>query len=321
MIYLLFLAAAMIELLGITISVIGVGQLVGMNLIIILMAISFDIGKIATVSSLQRNWKTLNWVMRIYGGMAIAVTMCITSFGAASYLTSAMQSGIVSVESLNNQIDAMKTEKTRLELRKIQIDNQIANIPPDASTKFRNGIIGTFQAEQDRVTTRLMELETKIPELEMQKITTGGKASGIVSLSKSLNIETNQLIKFIVFLIIFVFDPFAIYLIMSGNHMLLNRNKITDVPVDNREKIPEPEPTKSAAPVIEPPKKQLTSVENEEIIASEHDAPLTIPTVPSILETVEDRASLFENDLNVPSQVVSTYRAKPMVPLHKGVDL
>lgn len=311
----------MIELLGITISVIGVGQLVGMNLIIILMAISFDIGKIATVSSLQRNWKTLNWVMRIYGGMAIAVTMCITSFGAASYLTSAMQSGIVSVESLNNQIDAMKTEKTRLELRKIQIDNQIANIPPDASTKFRNGIIGTFQAEQDRVTTRLTELETKIPELEMQKITTGGKASGLVSLSKSLNIETNQLIKFIVFLIIFVFDPFAIYLIMSGNHMLLNNNKITDVPADNPEKMPEPEPTKPASPVIEPLKKQPAPVENEEIIASEHDAPLTIPTVPSILETVEDRASLFENDLNVPSQVVSTYRAKPMVPLHKGVDL
>lgn len=320
MIYLLFLAAAMIELLGITISVIGVGQLVGMNLIIILMAISFDIGKIATVSSLQRNWKTLNWVMRIYGGMAIAVTMCITSFGAASYLTSAMQSGIVSVESLNNQIDAMKTEKTRLELRKIQIDTQIANIPPDASTKFRNSVIGTFQAEQDRVTTRLTELETKIPELEMQKITTGGKASGLVSLSKSLNIETNQLIKFIVFLIIFVFDPFAIYLIMSGNHMLLNKNKITDAPVDNREEIPEPAPSNPASPINEPPKKQA-AFDNEELIASEHDAPLTIPAVPSILETVEDRASLFENDLNVPSQVVSTYRAKPMVPLHKGVDL
>lgn len=311
MFYLLFFAGALIEILGMTISVIGIGQLVSMNMIIIMMAIAFDIGKIVTVSSLQRNWYTLSWMMKGYGLIAIAVTMTITSFGAAGYLTTALQNGIASVEKLDTKIVFMVAEKTKLEARKKQIDDQIAAIPPDANTRFRNNIISKFENEQANITARINELDKEIPNLQLQKIETGGEASSIVALAKSFNVDTNTAIKYLVFIIIFVFDPFAIYLIMSGNHVMMRSNvKQAVVSNDVVEKDTEGE-------VIIPDPIVEQTVETPEVIESEIPA-LTPTEFRSTLEEVEAPADLFENDINLPSRVISTYANGPQ-PLHVKV--
>lgn len=309
MYYLLFFAGALIEILGMTISVIGIGQLVGMNLIIIMMAIAFDIGKIVTVSSLQRNWGTLSWMMKGYGLIAIAVTMAITSFGAAGYLTTAMQNGIASVEKLDTQIVFMTAEKGKLEARKKQIDDQIAAIPPDANTRFRNNVISKFEIEQATITTRIIELDRQIPELQLRKLEVGGEASSIVSLAKSFNVDTNSAIKYLVFIIIFVFDPFAIYLIMSGNHVMMR--------VNSKERLVSTPPPAGLAP--EPAIRPIVveSVKSPDVIESEIPA-LTPTEFRSTLEDVDAPPDLFENDINLPSRVISTYATGPQ-PLHVKV--
>lgn len=306
MIYFLFIAGILIELLGMTISVIGVGQLVGMNLIIILLAIAFDIGKIATVSSLQRNWDTMGGVMKTYGIMAVLVTMLITSFGAASYLTTAMQGGVSVVEKIDAQVVALKEENARLIVRKKQIDDQIASIPIDATPRQRNQIIGNFQVEQEQVTNRIAEIANKLPQLEIQKIEEGGKASGIVSLSKNLGVPTETLIKYLVVMIIFVFDPFAIYLIMSANMMLISQQKQTITESNSQAVI---------VPKIDEVQTDTTS--REEIVVSEQE--LTDRPAPSILEPLDVREDLFASDLRIPSQVINQYSNKAKTP--KGIDL
>lgn len=310
MYYLLFFAGALIEILGMTISVIGIGQLVGMNMIIILMAIAFDIGKIVTVSSLQRNWTTLSWMMKGYGLIAIAVTMTITSFGAAGYLTTAMQNGIASVEKLDTQIVFMTAEKNKLEVRKKQIDDQIAAIPPDANTKFRNNVISKFETEQETITSRILQLDKEIPDLQLKKLEVGGEASSIVSLAKSFNIDTNSAIKYLVFIIIFVFDPFAIYLIMSGNHVMMQTTSNTKV----NDSLPLP--TESESDVVVQPTIRMPA-DNPEVIESEIPA-LTPTEFRSTLEDVDAPPDLFENDINLPSRVISTYTTGPQ-PLHVKV--
>lgn len=311
MYYLLFFAGALIEILGMTISVIGIGQLVGMNMIIILMAIAFDIGKIVTVSSLQRNWTTLSWMMKGYGLIAIAVTMTITSFGAAGYLTTAMQNGIASVEKLDTQIVFMTAEKSKLEARKKQIDDQIAAIPPDANTKFRNNVISKFQTEQETITSRILQLDKEIPDLQLKKLEVGGEASSIVSLAKSFNIDTNSAIKYLVFIIIFVFDPFAIYLIMSGNHVMMQTASDTKVKPPSS-----PLPTESDSGLVVQPTIKMP-VYGPEVIESEIPA-LTPTEFRSTLEDVDAPPDLFENDINLPSRVISTYTTGPQ-PLHVKV--
>lgn len=307
--YLLFFAGALIELLGMTISVIGVGQLVGMNVIIILMAIAFDIGKIVTVSTLQRNWNSLPGLMRGYGLIAIVVTMMITSFGAAGYLSTAMQNGIAGVEKLDTQIAFLKTEKTKLESRKLQIDAQIAAIPADANTKFRNNIISNFNTEQVQITSRISELDTQLPKLELEKIEIGGKSSSIVSLAKSFGVDTNSAIKYLVFIIIFVFDPFAIYLIMCGNHVMMKYEVVK--PVIREKSVAPTPPTPKMESVVRDPEP------TEPVIESEF-TPLTTDPFRSTLEDVDAPIDLFDNDFNLPSRVVSTYATGPQ-PFHVKV--
>ncbi len=320
MVYLLFVAGALIEILGITISVIGVGQLVGMNLIIILMAVAFDIGKIATVSSLQRNWQSMNFAMRSYGILAILVTMLITSFGAASYLSSSLQAGLVNIETIDTKLKLLTKEQERLQSRKQQIDDQIAAIPIDAPTRLRNSITSNLQQEQEATTARLTELSQQIPILQVEKLEKGGKSSALISLSQSLGIEINALIKYLVFLIIFVFDPFAIYLIMSGNHMLNSRKTETVGAVT----IPQITPESKSSPVqqIISPKvpDNISSIQEDEIV-SEIPTGLTPVEVPSILEGVAVNVDLFANDMMQPSRVAEQYRTKPFHQQVKGIEL
>lgn len=292
--YLLFFAAAMIEILGMSISVIGVGQMFGMNLIIILMAIAFDIGKITTVSMLQRNWSTLNWMMKTYGFLAIAVTMAITSFGAAAYLSKSMQTGIYSVEASTNEVQRLQTEIATLELRKKQIDDKIAAIPMDAPTWYRRQVTG-LQTEQEQVTTQLSSLKTKLNDKIAVVDNSHSEASAIVTIAKSFNVTTDGVVKAIVCVIIFVFDPFAVYLIFAANHVAMQEEQEKSGNIkDQHESNDESEPIKQiVVPTVHStpsPAKDLPPLENSEILAG-----VTVPP------------DLFDDTKSVKSQVVGGY--------------
>jgi hypothetical protein len=236
--------------------------------------------------------------------------MMITSFGAAGYLSTAMQNGIAGVEKLDTQISFLKTEKAKLETRKLQIDTQIAAIPPDANTKFRNNIISNFNTEQVQITGRISELDAQIPKLELEKIEIGGKSSSIVSLAKSFGIDTNSAIKYLVFVIIFVFDPFAIYLIMCGNHVMMKSEVVKPTKIVEFE-VPDQPPTPKIKSVTQDPES------SEPVVESEFE-PLTTGPFRSTLEDVEAPNDLFDNDFNLPSRVVSTYATGPQ-PFHVKV--
>lgn len=293
--YLLFFAAAMIEILGMSISVIGVGQMFGMNIIIILMAIAFDIGKIATVSMLQRYWGSLNVVMKIYGFIAIAVTMAITSFGAAAYLSKNMQAGIFTVEAASNEVQRIQAEIQTMEARKKQIDDSIAAIPIDAPTWYRKKVTG-LQTEQEQLTASLIKLKDKLSDKIAAVDNSHSEASAIVTIAKSFNVTTDTVIKIIVCVIIFVFDPFAVYLIFAANHVSMRDEKSTGVVPDNVR--PETETKIQPMPMSE-----------HGMYVDVADAPLNLRqgAKSDILESVPIPPDLFDDTKMVSSQVVGGY--------------
>lgn len=319
--YALYFAAFFIEILGITLSVIGVGQLVGMNLIIILMAISFDVGKIVTVSSLQKNWGSFPILMKAYGLLAMVITMMITSYGIAGYITNSIEKGMSAVSQTTIKLDYLTAERTKLEARKKQIDDQIVSIQSSISatdvvsvTKQKQKMIASFEVEQLTATNRLTEIDKELPALELSKLSQSTESSAIISLAKNLQIDVNTAIKYIVYMIMIVFDPFAIYLILSANHTMnkekLNRsNKIeTASPpevVDTIDTMPvkstisEPIfevliPTEQVIEDISPPKDQ-------NILSSAYEP------IRSTLEDVPTAVDLFSNGIQVESKIAPLY--------------
>jgi hypothetical protein len=263
---LIFFAAFSIEILGSLISVIGLSALFGSNPIIIALAISLDVGKIANVSLLYKYWKQLPNMMRAYGLIAAIITMTITSAGSAGYLSGEFQKAILGTQTGSAQVEILKQQQAKYEDRKKQIDEQIASLPQKTSVTQRIRMMNAFKTEQQDLQQKINEIDAKLPELQVQQLNTEAHAGPILYVAKAFNITVEEAVKYVILLIIFVFDPFAIFLIVSGNFLSEVRKKFksqqTEVVADE----PAPSPESAPEPFIEPEKVLMQPVLEEESV-------------------------------------------------------
>jgi len=220
-----FLAAFSIEGLGTYVSVIGLSTLFGANPIIIALAISLDVGKLVVVSLLYKHWKALGVVMRSYALVAAVITMVITSAGAAGYLSGEFQKAILGTQEVGLKVDVLKQQIAKYEERKKQIDNQIAAIPEKYSPAQRIRLMNQFKAEQQDLQTKIAAIDKELPALQIQQIGVEAKAGPILYISKAFNVPVEVAVKWVILMIIFVFDPLAVFLIIAGNFLWDQRKR------------------------------------------------------------------------------------------------
>lgn len=252
-----FLAAFLIEGLGTAVSVIGLSTLFGANPIIIALAISLDVGKLVVVSLLYNHWKRMGMVMKSYALLASIVTMVITSAGAAGYLTGEFQKAILGTQETVLKVSVLKEQQAKYEERKKQIDNQIANLPEKTTVNQRIRLMKQFQDEQKALQTKIEDIDKQLPELQLKQIGVEAKAGPILYISKAFNVPVEVAVKYVVMLIIFVFDPLAVFLMIAGNFLLEQRKKKVPEPKD-----PEPDPPKKELPELVPEINELTRDEH-----------------------------------------------------------
>lgn len=213
-----FFAAFSIETIGTVVSVIGLSALFGANPIVIALAVALDVGKIVVVTLLYKYWKELGVVMKSYGLIAAFVTMVITSAGAAGYLAGEFQKAILGTQEGSLKVEVLKDEQLKLENRKKQIDDQIANLPANFS-RGRVTLMKEFQDEQQRISDRLVAINAELPQLQIAQIGVEAKAGPILYISKAFDIPVEEAVKYVILMIIFVFDPLAVFLIVAGNFL------------------------------------------------------------------------------------------------------
>lgn len=221
-IFLTFATALFVEALGTLVSVKGAGSFFGGNAIIIALVLSLDVGKIVLVSLVYKYWKPLPALMKAVGIPMIAVMMVFTSGSAAGFLSGEFQKAMIGTKEGSAKVELLKAEQTKLEARKKQIDDQIANLPSNYS-KSRVTLMKQFEDEQKRLTARTAEIDKELPTLQVQQIGTEAKAGPIIAMASAFNITVEQAVKYVILLIIFVFDPLAVFLIISGNFLLEQR--------------------------------------------------------------------------------------------------
>ena len=184
-IILTFCAALFIEGLGSLVSVIGISALFGANPIIIALAVALDVGKIVVVSLLYTYWKELSKLMKTYALMAAAVTMVITSAGAAGYLSGEFQKSIMGTKEGELKVAVLKEQQAKYQTRKAQIDDQIAALPTKTTVNQRLRLMNGFKAEQKALDAKIAEIDKSLPELQVKQIGVEAKAGPIVSISKA----------------------------------------------------------------------------------------------------------------------------------------
>ncbi len=251
-ILLVLFSALFVECIGTYVSVVGLGHTFNMNPVIITFAVALDLCKVTGVSFLYKYWKDVGYVMRGLMVPMMAVAMLITSAGVGGYLTKQFQDAIV----VNNQdsiaISSLEEEKGRLQTRKQEIDKQIANLPADYA-RARRQLMQQFAPETDRINKRLADIDVELPKLKIETVKKSADLGPILYIAQAFETTPEQAVKWVILLLVFVFDPLAITLLIAANFLLERRRaeKLGSTPPPAVEPIPEPViPT--SAPVVEP---------------------------------------------------------------------
>jgi len=221
-IILILLAALAIEGIGTLVSIIGLSALFNNNPIIIVMAIALDIGKLVAVSFIYKYWEKINWLMKTYMTVATIVLVFITSVGAFGFLSAEFQKAIAGSNQQIVQIEALAAEQTRLQARKAQIDQQVANLPAHFG-RTRINVINAFREEASRIDARLAEIDEELPRLKVENIERSVKVGPIIYIAEAFGTTPEIAVKWVILTIIFVFDPLAVALILAGNFLLIQR--------------------------------------------------------------------------------------------------
>ena len=295
---LVFISAFLIESIGSYISIVGLSALFSTNPVIIALALSLDIAKVITVSFLYKQWNNIPKSMKYYMTVAAAILMVITSSGAAGYLSAEFQKAIIPTKGSEIVVKSMTEEKTRLESRKVEIDKQISQLPPE-NVRGRQKLQKQFAGELEHINSRIVEIDQELPKLQLEQVDVNAHAGPILYIAQAFDTTVESAVKYVILLIIFVFDPLAVALIIAGNFLLDQlRNQPNPVEPSFEEELEELEEEDEFVPEESLDYEEIEKILGEEPkaeaveskIETPADFPVLIPDLTGIQPLEEDQA-------------------------------
>ena len=203
---------------------------------IIIMGVVLEIGKLVAAAWVYLNWKETNVLLRYYLVSAIVVLMLITSMGIYGFLSkSHIDAGIntteisVKLERLDNRINGEQRQIDRAEKTLKQLDDRLEKMNEGwfitRGIKQRekeceereqlNDIITKSETKIDDLLDKKSEYQLEVKNFEVEV----GPIKYIAALvygDEAKNYLDNT-VRYVILLLIFVFDPLAVLLLISAN--------------------------------------------------------------------------------------------------------
>lgn len=192
---------------------------------VVIMGGSLEAGKLVTASYLYRFWNQTHVLLKSYMMIGVFALMVLTSTGIFGLLSAGYQSDSLPLKQIQEQSSLLESEKTRLISRKQQIDDQIANLPADMS-RGRIKLINGFKNEQENTTARINTLDKQILDLKTSIIQSEAHIGPITYIAQVFGLNPDYAAKYLIYLIIFVFDPMAVALTIALNTAMLQKSNI-----------------------------------------------------------------------------------------------
>ena len=213
-------------------SVFGLSNLfAGAKLSVIVMASSLEFGKLVAASFLYRFWNNVNKILRTYMAIGVVVLVLITSAGIFGYLSNAYQGATINFEkqstellALEDRLDVLQEDRVFL---KQELDDQVATLPENYFTAKRN-LREQYNPQIQEISTEILEVKGRISDLEIELIETGVDVGPAIYLAKAFETDVDTVVKFFIFILIFVFDPLALTLVLAFNHTLIHDEQEKD---------------------------------------------------------------------------------------------
>ena len=219
--YLVGLAAFLVAGSAAFYSVFGLSKLFsGAAIAVVIMAGSLEFAKLVTASFLYRYWDDINRWMKTYLIMGVITLVVITSAGIFGFLSNAYQGATASFEKEStallykqDRLDQLTEDKKFL---KEELEAEVAELPDNYRTAKRK-LREDYQPKINDINTTMMELKQEIGDLKIALVETGVDVGPAIYLARVFDTEIDTVVKWFIFILIFVFDPLAVSLVIAAN--------------------------------------------------------------------------------------------------------
>ena len=219
-------------------SVFGLSKLfAGAALSVIIMAGSLEFGKLVTAAFLYRYWDRINLFQKTYLMTAVITLVLITSAGIFGYLSNAYQGATVTFEKQSNQLIAYEDRLEQLQedksFLKEELEVQVNDLPDNYITAKRK-LREEYNPRIQQVNDEILDVKGKIGDLKVGLVETGVDVGPAIYLARTFDTDVDSVVKFFIFILIFVFDPLAVMLVVAFNQALILREDKKDAGESNQ---------------------------------------------------------------------------------------
>jgi len=232
-------------------SVVGIATIfAGAFWSVVVMAGALETSKLVAASWLYRNWSIAPWLMRIYMTIAVVVLILITSMGIFGYLSKAhvdqtvLEGGNneIRIEALQRRVDRQNSIINDSQLVLGQLDEAVSILQEYDRIRGPEGAIAVRQSqaeERQTLNTKIDEAYTVIEEINEELLPLRRQAIALEAEIGPLKYIAELIygdeaanyfdtaVRWIIILLVVVFDPLAICLLLAGNAGLMARKKVT----------------------------------------------------------------------------------------------
>jgi hypothetical protein len=245
--YLVGLSAVIVAGCAAYFSVTGLGVLfAGASTAVMVMAGSLEFAKLVAATYLKQKWDDIGGFNKWYLTGAVGILMLITSAGIFGYLSNAFQQQNLGLQKVDRDIAVYQTQITKNDGEIVRYTTQLTNqqnirnsqesnlskqIDKDKSTSRVSQMIRSADKEITSISKRIDELTIKnnaaldsINIIKNNNIELEKEVGGFRFVAEAFNTSLNTVVKFFIFIIVFVFDPLAIALIIAFNGLIGKKN-------------------------------------------------------------------------------------------------
>lgn len=241
--YLVFLTGIAISAVAAYYSIVGLTTIfAGAFWAIVIMGSVLEVGKLVATSWLYNNWSFAPKLIKAYLMSAIAVLMLITSMGIFGFLSKAhIEQTLALNTGVTEQIKIVDNDIKFVEDSIKDIDNQISQIDSAINEMTKRGratqSLSAINQQRKNRTTLIEQKQKeiiKLAELKKRRITYDSEFKKIeaevgpikyvaeIIYGGSDKDVVDKAIRFVIILLIFVFDPLAVLLLLAFN---ISRNR------------------------------------------------------------------------------------------------
>ena len=210
-------------------SVYGLSKLfAGAATSVIFMAGSLEFGKLVAASFLFRYWKRTSGLLKTYLTIGVVVLVFITSAGIFGYLSNAYQGATIGFQKESTKVIALEERLDNLQEDKRTLiddrDFQVSELPENYRTAKRK-LRADYGEQIKAVNEEILRLKSEIGDLNVKLIDTGVDVGPAIYLAKVFQTDVDSVVKFFIFILIFVFDPLAVAMVIAANQALMTIGK------------------------------------------------------------------------------------------------